>query len=77
MKTAQKRATVYFDPELHRALRLKALETERSVSDLVNEAIRVQLAEDLEDLEAFAARVEEPNLVFEDVVKDLRQRGKI
>jgi hypothetical protein len=77
MKTAQKRATVYFDPELHRALRLKALETERSVSDLVNEAIRVQLAEDLEDLEAFAARVEEPNLAFEDVVKDLRQRGKI
>jgi len=77
MKTAQKRATVYFDPELHRALRLKALETERSVSDLVNEAIRVQLAEDLEDLEAFAARLEEPNLAFEDVVKDLRQRGKI
>jgi hypothetical protein len=77
MKTAQKRATVYFDPELHRALRLKALETERSVSDLVNEAIRAQLAEDLEDLEAFAARVEEPNLAFEDVVKGLRQRGKI
>ena len=75
MKTAQKRATVYFDPELHRALRLKALETERSVSDLVNEAIRVQLAEDLEDLEAFAARLEEPNLAFEDVVKDLRQCG--
>lgn len=77
MKTAQKRATVYFDPELHRALRLKALETERSVSDLVNEAIRVQLAVDFEDLEDFAARVEEPNLAFEDVVKDLRQRGKI
>jgi hypothetical protein len=77
MKTAQKRATIYFDPELHRALRLKALETERSVSELVNEAIRWQLAEDLEDLEAFSARVEEPNLAFEDVVKDLRQRGKI
>jgi hypothetical protein len=77
MKSAKKRVTVYLDPELHRALRLKALETERSVSDLVNEVIRVQLAEDLKDLEAFAARVEEPNLAFEDVVKDLRQRGKI
>jgi hypothetical protein len=77
MKTAQKRATVYFDPELHRALRLKALETERSVSDLVNDAVRVQLAEDLEDLEAFSTRVAEPNLAFEDVVKDLRQRGKL
>jgi hypothetical protein len=77
MKSAKKRVTVYLDPELHRALRLKALETERSVSDLVNEVIRVQLAEDLKDLEAFAARVEEPSLAFEDVVKDLRQRGKI
>jgi hypothetical protein len=77
MKTAQRRATVYFDPELHRALRLKAMETDRSVSDLVNEAIRLQLAEDAEDLEACSARFEEPNLAFEDVVKNLLQRGKI
>jgi hypothetical protein len=77
MKTAQKRATVCFDPELHRALRLKALELERSVSELVNEAVRLQFAEDAEDLEAFSTRVEEPNLAFEDVVKDLRRRGKL
>lgn len=74
---AQKRATVYFDPSLHKALRVKAASTERSVSDLVNQAIRASLAEDAEDLAAFEARAKEPTLVFEDVLKDLRRRGKI
>jgi hypothetical protein len=77
MKTTQKRATIYFDPDLHRALRLKAAETDQSVSELVNEAVKFSLAEDAEDLAAFAARAAEPNLPFEDVLKDLRQRGKI
>jgi hypothetical protein len=77
MKTTQKRATVYFDPEIHRALRLKAAEVERSVSDLVNEAVQLALAEDAEDLAAFDERAPEPNLVFEDVVRDLKRRGKI
>jgi hypothetical protein len=77
MKTSQKRATIYFDPDLHRALRLKAAETDQSVSDLVNKAVKLSLAEDMEDLAAFAARRDEPNLPFEDVLKDLRQRGKI
>ena len=77
MSTTQKRATVYFDPEIHRALRLKAAEVERSVSDLVNEAVQLALAEDAEDLAAFEARAHEPNLAFEEVVKDLKRRGKI
>jgi Antitoxin-like ribbon-helix-helix len=77
METAQKRATVYFDPQLHKALRLKAAETDRSLSDLVNEAVRLSLAEDAEDLEAFEQRVREPDLVFEDVVKELKRSGKI
>ena len=77
MKTSQKRATIYFDAELHRALRLKAAETDQSVSDLVNRAVKLTLAEDVEDLAAFEARANEPNLPFEDVLKDLRQRGKI
>ena len=72
-----KRATIYFDEELHRALRMKAAETERSVSELVNEAVRRSLAEDFEDLSAFADRVAEPNLSFEAVVKDLKRDGKI
>jgi len=77
MATAQKRATVYFDPELHRALRLKAAETDRSLSDLVNEAVKLTLAEDAEDLAAFEERASEPDLPFESVVRDLKRRGKI
>jgi len=72
-----KRATVYFDPALHRALRIKAASTERSLSDLVNDAIRASLAEDAEDLAAFDERAREPSLAFEDVLKDLKRRGKL
>ena len=77
METSQKRATVYFDPALHRALRLKAAETDRSLSDLVNEAVKLSLAEDAEDLAAFDERADEPDLPFERVVKELRRSGKI
>lgn len=77
MATAQKRTTVYFDSELHRALRLKAAETDRSISDLVNEAVKLTLAEDAEDLAAIEDRAQEANLPFESVVKDLKRRGKI
>jgi len=76
-ESTQKRATVYFDPYLHRALRLKAAETDSSVSELVNDAVREALAEDAEDLAAFDERSKEPELLFEDVVKDLKRRGKI
>ena len=77
MKTPQKRATVYFDPDIHRALRGKAAETDRSISELVNEAVKLRLAEDAEDLAAFVERAHKPNLPFEDVLKDLKKRGKI
>ena len=77
MRTSQKRATIYFDPDLHRALRVKAAETDQSVSGLVNEAVKLSLAEDAEDLAAFEERFHEANLPFEEVLKDLRQRGKI
>ena len=72
-----KRATIYLDPDLHRAVRMKAVETEKSVSNLVNAAVRQSLAEDADDLAAFRARAKEPNLDFEAVVKDLRRRGKL
>jgi len=77
MSNTPKRATVYFDPELHHALRVKAAETERSMSDLVNEAVQLSLAEDAEDLAAFEDRVSEPGFPYADVVKDLKRRGKI
>jgi Antitoxin-like ribbon-helix-helix len=67
-----KRATVYFDPEVYRALRLKAAATERSISELVNEAVELTLAEDAEDLEVFARRGRGPLPSFDEVVKDLR-----
>ena len=73
----QKRATVYFDPSLHRALRIKSASTERSISEIVNQAIRASLAEDAEDLAAFDARAKEATLVFEAVLKDLKRRGKL
>ncbi|RPI20292.1 MAG: CopG family transcriptional regulator [Acidobacteria bacterium] len=77
MKAAMKRATVYFDPKIHRALRIKAAATDRSLSDIVNEAVRVALTEDAEDLKAFDSRANEPNLVFEEVLQDLKNRGQI
>jgi len=75
--SASKRATIYFDPDLHRALRLKAAATDRPMSDIVNDAVRESFAEDADDLAAFEARAAEPNLDFESVVRDLRKRGKI
>ena len=77
MSSVSKRATVYFDPALHRALRVKAAETDRSLSDLVNEAVRLSLVEDAEDLAAFEERAIEPDLSFEDVVKHLKRSGTI
>ena len=77
MKSMSKRATIYFDPELHRALRLKGAETDQTVSDLVNDAVRNSLSEDAEDLAAITERSQEPRLPFEDFVKDLRRRGKV
>ena len=72
-----KRATVYFDPSLHWALRVKAAETEHSLSDLVNAAVRRSLVEDADDLAAFDERANEPSLAFENVLKDLKRRGKL
>lgn len=72
----QKRTTIYFDAEVHQALRLKSIETGRSLSDPVNEAVRFALGEDAEDLTGFEERTAEKNLSFERVVKDLERRGR-
>jgi len=77
MGAVPKRATIYLPPELHRALKLKAAAAERSVSDLVTEAVRLSLAEDAEDLAAFDERARERSREFEDVVRALRRRGKL
>jgi len=75
--SSAKRATVYFDAALHKALRLKAAATERSVSDVVNEAVRVLLAEDADDLAALEERADEPTVSFESFVRELKAEGAI
>jgi len=77
MASLTRRATVYFDPVIHRLLRLKAAETAQSVSDLVNDALRVAMTEDAEDLEAFEARAGEPLISYEEMLKRLRADGRL
>ncbi len=77
MASFTKRATIYFDPDLHKALRMKAAETSRSLSELVNEAIRGALVEDADDLAAFDERANEPLISYSDMVKRLKEDGRI
>ena len=80
MNNPSKRSTVYFEPEVHQALRLKAAHTHRSVSDLVNEAVRNALQEDQEDQEdlaAFDERAGEPTMTYAELLNDLKSPGKI
>jgi len=71
------RATIYFEPDLHKAIRMKAAETRRSISDIVNDAVRLALREDQEDLAAFDDRVAEPAISYEALLKDLKAHGKL
>ena len=77
MAAGTKRATIYMDSELHRALRMKAAETSSSISEIVNHAVKLALAEDAEDLAAFEERANEPLVSFEDVLKELKRNGRI
>ncbi len=77
MSTQAKRATVYLDPDLHKALRLKSAETSRSISELVNNAIKEALAEDAEDIAAFEERAREPLMSYDEMVKRLKRDGRI
>ena len=77
MATMTKRSTVYFEPDLHRALRVKAAETSRSVSELVNQAVRETFSEDLEDLAAFEERGAEPLISYEEMLRELKRNGRL
>ena len=76
MKAAVRRATVYFNPDVHRALRLKAAETDRSISELIDEAVRLSLQEDFEDLAALKERAREPSIRFEDAGRKSKRRSE-
>ena len=77
MATPTKRATIYFDPDLHKALRLKAVETSRSMTELVNQAVRESLSDDAVDLAAFDKRKKEPLVSYDEMVKRLKKDGRI
>jgi predicted transcriptional regulator len=77
MGEAATRATVYLDPDLHKALRLKAVETDQSISKLVNDAIKESLAEDADDIEAFELRAKEPLVSYDAMIKRLKKDGRI
>jgi len=72
-----KRATVYFDPDIHKVLKLRAVETDRSISDIIDQALRYELAEDQEDLAAFNERAKQPTMSYESLLKKLKADGKI
>ena len=77
MGQLSKRSTIYFDPQLHQALRLKAASTHVSVSELVDEAVRLLMSEDQQDLKAYADRVSEPEVSYEALLNDLKANGKL
>ena len=77
MSDLSKRSTIYFDPDLHQALRVKAATTHRSVSEIVNDALRLALREDQEDLAAFEERMAEPTISHEELLDDLKAHGKL
>ena len=77
MSELSKRSTVYFEAEIHQALRVKAATTQRSLSEVVNDAVRAALNEDQEDLSAFAERVNEPTMSYEELLDDLKANGKL
>jgi hypothetical protein len=77
MNDTMKRATIYFEPALHQALRIRAAHTDRSISELVNEAVRSLLRDDADDLDAFETRVAEPTMTYEALLKDLRKHGRL
>ena len=77
MTELSKRSTVYFEADVHQALRIKAATTHQSVSEIVNEAVRLALREDQEDLSAFSERSKEATLSYEELLEDLKKHGKI
>lgn len=77
MSTLSKRSTVYFDPSIHQALRLKAASTQVSLSELVDEAVRLLMREDQEDISAFSERIKEPEISYEVLLNDLKKHGKL
>ncbi|KKO49244.1 CopG family transcriptional regulator [Arsukibacterium sp. MJ3] len=77
MSTLSKRSTVYFEPSIHQALKLRAASSDTSVSELIDEAVRLLMREDQEDLAAVRQRANEPEISYEELLNSLQADGKI
>lgn len=77
MSNLSKRSTVYFEPSVHQALKIKAASSNVSISEIIDEAVKLLMREDQEDLQAFAERIEEPEISYEALLNDLKAHGKI
>ena len=77
MSNLSKRSTIYFEPEIHQALKMRAASSHLSVSELVDEAVRLLMREDQEDLKILSERADEPEISYEALLEDLKQHGKI
>ena len=77
MSNLSKRSTVYFEPSIHQALKVKAASSQLSVSELIDEAVRLLMSEDQEDLAAFSERENEKEISYEALLNDLKKHGKI
>jgi hypothetical protein len=77
MSNLSKRSTIYFEPKIHQALKVKAASSQLSVSELVDEAVRLLMSEDQEDLAAFSERESEKEISYEALLNDLKKHGKI
>ena len=77
MSTLSKRSTIYFEPSIHQALKLKSASSDLSISELIDEAVRLLMREDQEDISAFTERANEPEISYEALINDLKKHGKI
>ena len=77
MSNLSKRSTIYFEPSIHQALKVKAASSHLSVSELVDEAVRLLMSEVQEDLAAFSERESEREISYEALLNDLKKHGKI
>jgi hypothetical protein len=77
MSNLSKRSTVYFEPAIHQALKMKAASSDVSISELIDEAVRLLMREDQEDLQTISERSSEPEMSYEDLLNDLKAHGKL
>ena len=77
MSTLSKRSTIYFEPSIHQALKLKSASSDLSISEIIDEAVRLLMREDQEDIAAFTERANEPEMSYEALLNDLKKHGKI